>query len=205
MTPLRGGAATPAAPRPARALRVTAQGAFFLGRRLPCEIGRGGITAAKREGDGATPAGRWRLIALWWRADRLGPPACRLPRRRIGPRQGWSDDPACPRYNRAVALPTAFSAERMRRADPLYDVVAVTDHNREGRPGAGSAIFLHVRRGPGKPTAGCIAFRRADLLWLLARWRRGDRIDIRARRRSHGAAPPDRYITGMKTGSGARR
>jgi len=169
-----------AAPRAPCALRVTPQGAVFLGRRFPCEIGRGGIAQTKREGDGATPAGRWRLIALWWRADRLGPPPCRLPRRAIGPRQGWSDDPACPRYNRAVPLPSRFSAERMRRADPLYDVVAVTDHNRQGRPGAGSAIFLHVRRGPGRPTAGCVAFRRADLLWILARWRRGDAVMIRA-------------------------
>ncbi|NCO16237.1 MAG: hypothetical protein GW902_03285, partial [Alphaproteobacteria bacterium] len=81
-----------AAPRAPCALRVTPQGAVFLGRRFPCEIGRGGIAQTKREGDGATPAGRWRLIALWWRADRLGPPPCRLPRRAIGPRQGWSDD-----------------------------------------------------------------------------------------------------------------
>lgn len=162
-----------------RALRVTPRGAFFLGRRLPCAIGRAGVALTKREGDGATPAGRWRLVALWWRADRMAPPRARLPQRPIGPHQGWSDDPACPRYNRAVRLPSRFGAERMRRADPLYDVVAVTDHNAQARPGAGSAIFLHVWRGPGRATQGCVAFRRADLLWVLARWRPRDVVAIR--------------------------
>lgn len=66
----------------------------------------------------------------------------------------------------------------MRRSDRLYDVVAVTDHNVEGRPGHGSAIFLHVWRGPGRATEGCVAFRRADLLWILAHWRHGDRFVI---------------------------
>jgi L,D-peptidoglycan transpeptidase YkuD (ErfK/YbiS/YcfS/YnhG family) len=75
-----------------------------------------------------------------------------------------------------VTLPHAFSAERLRRRDRLYDVVVVTDHNAAGVPGAGSAVFLHVRRGPGRPTAGCVAFERADLLWLLARWRPEGRL-----------------------------
>ncbi len=159
-------------------LRVTPRGAFFMGRRMPCEIGRAGISANKREGDGVTPAGRWRLVGLWWRADRLPRPKAALPLRPIGPRDGWSDDPACPRYNRPVTLPSRFGAERLRRADPLYDLVAVTDHNIAGVPGAGSAVFLHVRRGPGKPTAGCVAFRRADLLWIVARWWPGCVIEI---------------------------
>jgi L,D-peptidoglycan transpeptidase YkuD (ErfK/YbiS/YcfS/YnhG family) len=66
----------------------------------------------------------------------------------------------------------------MRRGDRLYDLVVVTSHNRQGRPGAGSAIFVHLQKGPGRPTAGCVAFRRADLSWILARWR-GGRLDIR--------------------------
>jgi L,D-peptidoglycan transpeptidase YkuD (ErfK/YbiS/YcfS/YnhG family) len=147
-----------------------------MGRALPCEIGRGGARADKAEGDGATPAGRWRMARVLWRADRLPRPRTALPCRPIGPRDGWSDDPACPRYNRPVTLPHAFSAERLRRRDRLYDVVVVTDHNAAGVPGAGSAVFLHVRRGPGRPTAGCVAFERADLLWLLARWRPEGRL-----------------------------
>jgi L,D-peptidoglycan transpeptidase YkuD (ErfK/YbiS/YcfS/YnhG family) len=158
---------------------VVARGrARFLGRSFPVRIGRAGVTCAKREGDWATPAGRWALREVWFRADRLAPPRSPLPRRAIGPRDGWSDDPACPRYNLPVRLPSPFSAERMRRGDRLYDVVVVTDHNAGGEPGAGSAIFLHLQRGPGRPTAGCVAFRKPDLLWILGRWR-GGRIDIR--------------------------
>lgn len=68
----------------------------------------------------------------------------------------------------------------MRRADGAYDLVAVLDWNRAPvRAGRGSAIFLHVWRGPRRPTAGCIAFRRADLAWILARWRTEDRVDVR--------------------------
>jgi L,D-peptidoglycan transpeptidase YkuD (ErfK/YbiS/YcfS/YnhG family) len=152
-------------------LRVRGRRAWFLGRTFRVETGRAGARVEKREGDGATPIGRWRLVAVRWRADRGPTPRTALPRRPIGPRDGWSDDPACPRYNRAVRLPSRFSAERMRRPDRLYDVVAITDHNAAGAPGAGSAIFVHVAKGPGRPTAGCVALRGADLRWVLARWR----------------------------------
>lgn len=153
-------------------------GARFMGRHLPCAIGRAGFSGNKREGDGATPVGRFRLVAVWWRADRLARPklggrARPLNLRPIGPRLGWCDAPDDAAYNRAVRLPHRASAERMRRADRLYDIVAVTDHNAAGVPGAGSAIFLHVRRGLGRCTAGCVAFRRDHLLWILARWRGG--------------------------------
>lgn len=159
-------------------LLVTRWGARFAGRRFPCAVGRGGIrpAAAKREGDGATPAGTWRILALRHRPDRLRFPGARP----ILPRDGWSEDPRDPAYNRPIRHPHAFPAERMRRPDPLYDLLAVTDHNAEPVvPGAGSAIFVHLWRRPRQPTAGCIAFARADLIWILRRWRPGSRLVIR--------------------------
>ena len=78
---------------------------------------------------------------------------------RIGPEDGWSDDPADPAYNQPVRLPRRFGHERLRRADRQYDLVAVLDWNRAPVvAGRGSAIFLHVWRGARQPTAGCIAF-----------------------------------------------
>ena len=155
-------------------------GARFRGRRFPCTLGRGGLGPKRGEGDGVTPAGVLRLESVLWRPDRGAPPRGPLPRRRIGPRDGWSDDPADPAYNRLVRWPARGSAERLRRADPLYDLVAVTDFNRAPvRAGAGSAIFLHLRRGPHHPTAGCLGFRRADLAWVLARWTPRSRVLIR--------------------------
>ncbi|MDZ4135108.1 MAG: hypothetical protein U1D06_05875, partial [Paracoccaceae bacterium] len=101
---------------------VTAQGAWFANRRLPCAIGRGGITHDKREGDRATPAGTHHIVGMLYRPDRL--PACRLPRwaRPIGPGDLWSDDPQDPDYNLLCRAPHAFGHERLRRPDPLYDL-----------------------------------------------------------------------------------
>ena len=51
----------------------------------------------------------------------------------------------------------------------LYDLVVVIGHNDDPVvPGAGSAVFLHVARDDWGPTAGCIAFKREDLLTILA-------------------------------------
>ena len=74
-------------------------GARFRGRRFPCAIGRGGITAAKREGDGATPAGAHGLIGLLYRPDRVARAALPGWARPIGPFDRWSDDPRDPDYN----------------------------------------------------------------------------------------------------------
>lgn len=137
---------------------------------LPCAIGRAGPcdAADKREGDGRTPRGRWPIRTLLWRGDRLALPAgVHLPARRIGARDGWSDAPADPAYNRPVSHPHAHSAERLWRDDGLYDLVLVLGHNDAPPvPGLGSAIFLHCWNAAGS-TEGCVAIDRAALLKLL--------------------------------------
>ena len=156
---------------------LTPRGLRVAGRVLACSIGRSGVTAAKREGDGATPAGIHRITGLLWRADRLPRPAPWAVPIRAG--DLWCDDPGDPSYNRLVRAPFAARHEVLRRADPLYDLVLVTDWNGPpARPGAGSAIFLHQWRRPGFPTAGCIAMARPDLLWLAARARPGTRLFV---------------------------
>ncbi len=151
-----------------------------MGRCFPCSIGKGGIQADKREGDGATPAGVHRLVGMFYRPDRLG-----RPRRwadPIGPRDLWSDESGDAAYNSLVRAPYAGSHERMRRADPLYDLVLVTDWNYpQAQAGRGSAIFLHQWRRPGYPTDGCIALARADLHWIAARVGLGARLIVAAR------------------------
>lgn len=155
-------------------------GARFLGRTFPVSLGRSGVTDAKREGDGATPEGVHRIVGGMWRADRMRRPAG-APLLMAGPRDIWSDDPADPAYNRLSRRGAAgFRHERMRRGDGLYDLVLFTDWNAEGRPGGGSAIFVHCWRGPRRPTAGCVAFSRADLLWIWARWGRRSRVIVLA-------------------------
>jgi len=161
-------------------LVVTHWGARFMGRRFPCVVGRGGIIdpGRKREGDGATPAGVHRFTGLLYRPDRLMPPAdWALP---LGPPDLWSDDPQDIDYNWHVRAPHPFSHERLTRPDPMYDAILLTDWNwPQAVPGRGSAIFVHIWRRPGHPTAGCVAFARADLLWIAARIRHQSRLIVR--------------------------
>ena len=140
------------------------------GGRVRCALGKGGIRADKREGDGATPRARLRPLVVWYRPDRWGVPDCALPAYRIRPDSGWCDDPADRLYNRPVRLPYGASAERMWRDDHLYDVVVVLDHNiAPVRPGAGSAIFMHLATPDLSPTEGCVALAAADMRRLLPR------------------------------------
>ncbi|PZQ79445.1 MAG: L,D-transpeptidase catalytic domain protein [Ancylobacter novellus] len=142
---------------------------FAGGQAFPVALGRAGIRHDKREGDGATPAGTWYPRELRYRADHGPRPRTLLPVRRTRPDDGWCDAPTDGRYNRAVRLPFRPSHEEMWRADGLYDLVIVIDHNaRPRRARRGSAVFLHLARPDFEPTAGCIAFRRADLRRLLA-------------------------------------
>lgn len=158
---------------------VTRWGARFMGRRFPVAIGQGGMTRDKREGDGATPAGVWRLMGGGFRADRGLPPRVPFMIRRIGPQDLWSDDEGAPEYNHSVRAPYGWSHERLHRADRLYDIFLVSDWNwPHALPGKGSAIFVHVWRGPRKPTAGCLAFREDHLRWILARWTPRSRIFV---------------------------
>lgn len=146
-------------------LVLTPAGLRFRGRVWPARIGRGGIRADKREGDGATPAGIHRIVGMLYRPDRIAAAALPPWARPIRPGELWCDDPAHPAYNHLVRAPFAASAEALRRADPLYDLVIVTGWNWPvAEPGRGSAIFIHARRGPGHPTAGCVALRRDHLL-----------------------------------------
>jgi len=155
-------------PRSPTDLVLTKQGVRFHNRLIPCSIGRGGISGDKREGDGATPVGRHPIMGLYYRPDRLRPPAAwAMP---ILPGDLWSDDVADPAYNHLVRAPHAYSHERMRRADPLYDMVLITGWNWPiATPHKGSAIFLHVWRKPHHPTEGCVAFSKPNLMWIIER------------------------------------
>ena len=159
------------------ALTLTADGVA-----TPCLIGRTGAiaAAAKREGDGHTPRGKFALRAALLRPDRgLVAPVTTLPWRWLAPDDGWSDDPADPVYNTAVRHPHPFSAEHLWRDDGLYDIIVPLGYNDDPpAPGRGSAVFLHCTT-PGHPTtAGCVAIDREALLALLPWLTSNDWIDI---------------------------
>ena len=165
---------------PVSKITVTPLAARFLGRSFRCSTGRGGIRFEKREGDGATPAGEFALSGVLFRPDRISRHLAPRRARPIGVHWIWSDDPRDPDYNSLVesGFGYPFGHERMRRADRQYDIVVPVGYNERRKPGKGSAIFLHVWRKPGHPTAGCVAFALRDLLWIAARIRQCTRIKI---------------------------
>jgi L,D-peptidoglycan transpeptidase YkuD (ErfK/YbiS/YcfS/YnhG family) len=113
------------------------------GQAVPVALGRGGIRANKREGDGGTPRGTFRPRQLWWRADRHPRPRTFLPLRAIRPEDAWCEDPASRHYNQPLRL----------------DRIA----------GRGSAVFLHLARPDFSPTAGCVSMTKSAMLRLLRR------------------------------------
>jgi L,D-peptidoglycan transpeptidase YkuD (ErfK/YbiS/YcfS/YnhG family) len=146
---------------------------------LPCALGSGGTTRRKREGDGATPIGRLRVLGCFYRADRRQRPPTQVPAAPIRPRDGWCDDPSDPRYNRPVTLPYPAHCERMWRDDHVYDVVLDLAWNRGPIvKGRGSAIFLHLARPGFTPTEGCIAIAPRAARWLLGRIGPNTRIEV---------------------------
>jgi L,D-peptidoglycan transpeptidase YkuD (ErfK/YbiS/YcfS/YnhG family) len=145
-----------------------------------CATGRGGITSHKREGDGATPRGTFRLLAALYRPDRLPRPITSLPLTAIDPDAGWSDDPDDRNYNRAVRLPYTPHHENLWRKDHLYDVVVVLDYNIDPvTRGAGSAIFLHLAHEDFAPTSGCVVVTLSTMQRLLPRLSRDTVMEIR--------------------------
>jgi L,D-peptidoglycan transpeptidase YkuD (ErfK/YbiS/YcfS/YnhG family) len=146
---------------------------------LPVALGRGGIKANKREGDGATPRGTFRLKRLWWRAARHPRPATMLPAQRIAPDDGWCEDPSDRHYNQRIKVPPNSKADRLAREDNLYDFIVELDHNTRPRvAGRGSAVFIHVARPSFAPTAGCIALNIFAFRRLLARLGRRTKIVV---------------------------
>lgn len=114
----------------------------------------------KREGDGRSPAGVFRLGALW-RGDKAAQTYC-------------VDDPKSSRYAEIVTLKpkhkaTWKSAEEMS----AYRVALVIEHNPKRRKRAGSCIFLHDGQAP---TVGCTALAQAEVDRLVKRLKKGARV-----------------------------
>jgi L,D-peptidoglycan transpeptidase YkuD (ErfK/YbiS/YcfS/YnhG family) len=149
------------------------------GWTVPVALGRGGIRANKREGDGGTPRGTFFPLRLWWRADRHARPKTFLPVRPIRPEDAWCEDPADRHYNQPVRLGRDQGGDRLTRDDHLYDFIVEIDHNAAPRiAGRGSAVFLHLARSNFSPTAGCVSMRRSAMLRLLRRMGPQTRIVI---------------------------
>ena len=131
-------------------------------------LGRSGRTAFKREGDGATPITRMRLLRGFFRSDHMRIGRTALPMSPIRASMLWCDASGNANYNRPVRAPFAPSHERMKRDDHLYDICLVMDWNiSTRRRDRGSAIFFHLAKPGYTPTEGCVAIRLRDMQRLL--------------------------------------
>jgi L,D-peptidoglycan transpeptidase YkuD (ErfK/YbiS/YcfS/YnhG family) len=137
-------------------------------------VGRNGVSARKREGDGTTPAGIFKIGPV---AYGIAPnPGTRLGYHRLTCGDWWDEDPRSPTYNtfRHVtcgARPTfGGGSEALWKATVAYQRFAVIQYNVSPIvPGRGSAIFLHVDTG--RATNGCVSLPPA-LLDRTLRWLR---------------------------------
>ncbi len=141
-----------------------------LTSRRAC-IGRKGVAnpGEKREGDGKSPGGIFKIGRAFGYAAST---TTKMPYLALAEDDVWVDDPKAPDYNLLVkrSATKANSYETMRRKDDLYKYGFVVEYNTEPIvPGHGSAIFIHIQSGIGKPTAGCIAFGE-DRLQRLFTW-----------------------------------
>jgi L,D-peptidoglycan transpeptidase YkuD (ErfK/YbiS/YcfS/YnhG family) len=167
----------------------------------PAELGRGGLSAHRHEGDGTTPLGIFTIAPTLYGNERR-PAGLRELYRHLGCGDWWDENPASPRYNRFVVVPCgvtpgfAEGSEALWTETVAYPYFAVIEFNaqpiRRGRGAPGSGIFLHSWEDA--PTAGCVAIHRSQLLSLL-RWlapRRRPVIAISVGRSPSGALPGGR-------------
>ena len=82
----------------------------------------------------------------------------------------WVDDPHADDYNQWTKREKtkAASYEMMKREDDQYKYGIVIEYNTDMViKGDGSAIFLHIWKGKGIPTAGCVAVSEEDITKIL--------------------------------------
>lgn len=108
----------------------------------------------KAEGDRRTPAGFYGIGGSFGFEPSAGLELLLEPGKTV-----CVDDIRSPHYNSISTrqkIGPAVSAENMR-AIPLYRHGLFVDYNTERQRGRGSCIFIHIWKGPGSGTAGCIA------------------------------------------------
>src|SRR5438132_7058614 len=133
----------------------------------------------KKERDGRAPAGVFEIGQVFGYESKL-PGGADYPYHQVTEADVWSDDPRSPHYNRHIVIdpknpPDNYTHEKMRSGDFAYRWLIEIRHNSNPPvPGAGSAIFFHIRRGLNRPTTGCTTMAEADLVRLV-KWLRAPR------------------------------
>ena len=140
-------------------------------------LGRNGLSSNRREGDGTTPTGTYRIGRTMYGNEPN--PGVRFAYRQLRCGDWWNEDPRSPTYNSfqhvscGTTPPFAGRSEGMWQQRRPYPYLAVIEYNmRPVIPGKGSGIFLHAQTGG--PTIGCISLRKQELRSVLRWLRPGD-------------------------------
>jgi len=133
-------------------------------------VGKRGITTKKMEGDNKTPKGTFRFKSIFYRKDKITNFKSLLKKVIIKKNMGWCHDPNSKFYNKLIKFPFAYNAEKLWLKNNTYDVVLVINYNfKPTIKNKGSAIFLHVAKKNYRPTKGCLAISKEDILLLITR------------------------------------
>jgi L,D-peptidoglycan transpeptidase YkuD (ErfK/YbiS/YcfS/YnhG family) len=144
-----------------------------------CCLGKAGIEEKKKEGDNITPKGIFKIMRIYYRADRIKIIATSIKKIKIKKNMGWCDDPISNFYNKQIKLPSRYSHEKLYRNDNLYDLVLVLNYNTNPIiKNKGSAIFIHIAKKNYKKTAGCIALKKAHLIYLVKEIKKNTKVFI---------------------------
>ena len=121
----------------------------------------------KREGDGRAPAGVFALPFLFGE----GKDVFRYPYRRMNSTCRCVDDSHSRYYNRIIDSAETTkdyrSYEKMKFPSGLYRYGIFVAHNPRNIAGAGSCIFMHIKKTNGQPTVGCTAMSRNELVTIM--------------------------------------
>ena len=136
--------------------------------KFRCALGKAGIGEKKKEGDFITPKGKYKIIKVYYRADRIKKIKTNFRLYQIKKNLGWCDDPLSKNYNKLIKLPSKFGHEKLYRKDKLYDLILILNYNfKPIIKNKGSAIFIHIANKNYKKTMGCIGLKKKDLIFIL--------------------------------------
>ena len=147
--------------------------------KFKCALGRAGVGKKKIEGDNITPKGTFGIVKIYYRSDRIKKISSKYKLIKIIKTIGWCDDPKSRKYNQPIKLPSKYSHEILYRRDDIYDLILILNYNMKPTiKNKGSAIFIHVTKKNYKKTAGCIALKKADLLYLVKEIKKNTKVII---------------------------
>ena len=147
--------------------------------KFRCALGKAGIGKKKIEGDSITPRGKFNIVKIYYRSDRVKKISSKYKLIKISKNMGWCDDPNSKSYNQLINLPIKYTHEKLYRKDNVYDLLVVLNYNMNPIiKNKGSAIFIHVARQNYKKTSGCVAIKKVHLIKLIKTIKKNTKVVI---------------------------